>query len=56
MTSQPDSNHDEDVVLIDRDGVSNYNPKQLLPQPPEELKKIRAWLQATDYAHAGGEY
>ena len=56
MTSQTNNVHDDDIVLVDRDDISNYNPKQLLPQPAEEIKKIRSWLQATDYAHPGGEY
>lgn len=47
---------DSDVVMIDHDDVSNYNPEQLLPQPPETLSAIRAWLQPTAYDVAGGEY
>ncbi|KAJ8118880.1 hypothetical protein OPT61_g215 [Boeremia exigua] len=48
--------HDEDVIVIGRDDISNYNPAQVLPESPEQIKKIRSWLQATDYAHASGEY
>jgi hypothetical protein len=47
---------DEDAVVIDRDDVSNYNPEQILPESSEEIKKIRKWLQATDYAHQSGEF
>lgn len=50
------SNSDSDVVLIDHDDVSNYNPDQILPQPPKVLCAIRAWLQPTAYDIAGGEY
>jgi hypothetical protein len=47
---------DEDAVVIDRDDVSNYNPEHILPESPKEIKKIRKWLQATNYAHQSGEY
>jgi hypothetical protein len=47
---------EEDAVVIDRDDVSNYNPEQILPESPKEIKKIRKWLQATDYAHQSGEF
>jgi hypothetical protein len=47
---------DEDAVVIDRDDVSNYNSEQILPESSEGIKKIRKWLQATDYAHQSGEY
>lgn len=56
MTDALQSTYDEDVVVIGRDDISNYNPAQVLPEPPEEIKKIRSWLQPTDYAHASGEY
>lgn len=50
------SGSDDDVVLIDADDVSNYNPKQILPEDPETIQKIRSWLQPTAYDIAGGEY
>lgn len=50
------SSNDDDAILVDRDDVSNYNPEQILPQPPETIQKIRSWLQPTLYDIAGGEY
>ncbi|KAL7911691.1 putative ankyrin repeat protein [Trichoderma velutinum] len=50
------SEDDIDAVLIGRDDVSDYNPAQLLPELPEVIDKIRAWLQPTAYDIAGGEY
>lgn len=45
-----------DTVIIDHDDVSNYNPDQMLPEPPESIKRIRSWLQPTSYDVVGGEY
>ncbi|KAH0491001.1 hypothetical protein TgHK011_002447 [Trichoderma gracile] len=51
------SNDEEsDAVFIGRDDVSDYNPEQILPEPPEVIEKIRRWLQPTAYDIAGGEY
>ncbi|KKP07372.1 hypothetical protein THAR02_00569 [Trichoderma harzianum] len=50
------SEEDIDAVLIGRDDVSDYNPGQLLPEHPEVIAKIRAWLQPTAYDIAGGEF
>ncbi|KAF2676975.1 ankyrin [Lentithecium fluviatile CBS 122367] len=50
------SSSSEDAVVIDHDDISNYNPAQILPESPDEIKKIRAWLKPTDYALNGGEY
>ncbi|KAH7149027.1 ankyrin repeat-containing domain protein [Dactylonectria estremocensis] len=47
---------DIDAVIIDYDDVSNYNPEQILPESPENIQKIRSWLQPTAYAITGGEY
>ncbi|KAJ4986829.1 hypothetical protein SVAN01_07634 [Stagonosporopsis vannaccii] len=56
MTDARKNLHDEDVVMIGCDDISDYNPAQVLPESPEEIKKIRSWLQPTEYAHASGEY
>ncbi|KAI1311251.1 ankyrin repeat-containing domain protein [Xylaria venustula] len=45
-----------DVVLIDGDDVSNYNPTQILPESPETIATIRQWLQPTSYEDPFGEY
>ncbi|RMJ27427.1 hypothetical protein PHISP_01683 [Aspergillus sp. HF37] len=50
------SSDDGDAIVVNRDDVSNYNPEQILPQPPETIQKIRSWLQPTSYDIAGGEY
>ncbi|KAJ6440722.1 only proline and serine are matching in the corresponding protein [Purpureocillium lavendulum] len=47
---------DDDAVLIDRDDISNYNPDQILPERPDNIRKIRSWLQPTPYNDVGGEY
>ncbi|RFU78472.1 hypothetical protein TARUN_3719 [Trichoderma arundinaceum] len=47
---------DIDAVFIGRDDVSDYNPGQILPLPPDIIEAIRAWLQPTAYDIAGGEY
>ncbi|KAF4979184.1 hypothetical protein FZEAL_4557 [Fusarium zealandicum] len=48
--------NDVDVEVIGRDDVSNYNPGQILPEPPETIQRIRSWLQPTSYDIVGGEY
>ncbi|TDZ61646.1 Vegetative incompatibility protein HET-E-1 [Colletotrichum trifolii] len=47
---------DDDAVLIGRDDVSNYNPSHVLPESPETIQGIRAWLGPTAYAENGSEY
>ncbi|KAJ4347456.1 hypothetical protein N0V95_005418 [Ascochyta clinopodiicola] len=58
MSSRLDTSHteDEDIVVVDRDDISNYNAEQILPESPQEIEKIRSWLQATEYAHQSGEF
>ncbi|TFB00283.1 Putative ankyrin repeat protein [Trichoderma ghanense] len=50
------SDEETDAVFIGRDDISDYNPQQLLPEPPQVLGRIREWLQPTAYDIAGGEY
>ncbi|KAL6872832.1 ankyrin repeat-containing domain protein [Trichoderma novae-zelandiae] len=50
------SNEEIDAVFISQDDISDDNPEQLLPEPPEIIDKIREWLQPTAYDIAGGEY
>ncbi|KAM5346981.1 hypothetical protein ACJ41O_009986 [Fusarium nematophilum] len=47
---------DVDIEMIDRDDVSNYNPDQILPEPPADIQKIRSWLEPTSYDNVGGEF
>ncbi|KAH7253300.1 ankyrin repeat-containing domain protein [Fusarium solani] len=47
---------DVDVEMIDRDDISNYNPEQILPESPENIQKIRSWLEPTSYDNVGGEF
>ncbi|KAF7550768.1 hypothetical protein G7046_g7911 [Stylonectria norvegica] len=46
----------EDVVLIDQDDVSNYNHDNILPETPQSIAEIRAWLKPTEYNLESGEY
>ncbi|UKZ79396.1 hypothetical protein TrVFT333_007149 [Trichoderma virens FT-333] len=46
---------DNDIVLLSRDDVSDYNEANILPQSPETLSKIKQWLSPTDYAAVNGE-
>ncbi|KAF5013105.1 hypothetical protein FDECE_875 [Fusarium decemcellulare] len=50
------SNEDNDVVIVERNDVSNYNPDNILPESPETIARIRQWLQPTEYSVDGGEY
>ncbi|KAJ3475631.1 hypothetical protein NLG97_g9391 [Lecanicillium saksenae] len=47
---------DTDVVFIDQDELSNYNPEQILPKSPETIQKIRSWLNPTSYELPSGEF
>ena len=47
---------DEDLAVIDRADVSNYNPEHILPESPAVVQQIRKWLAPTPYLHEGGEY
>ena len=47
---------DEDLAIIDKADVSNYNPDHILPESPAVLQQIRKWLEPTPYLHEGGEY
>ncbi|KAL5433594.1 hypothetical protein PMIN07_009971 [Paraphaeosphaeria minitans] len=46
----------DNAVVIYRDDVSNYNPENVLPESPEEVRKIRSWLKPTDYELDSGEF
>ncbi|KAH9899099.1 ankyrin repeat-containing domain protein [Xylariomycetidae sp. FL2044] len=56
MPASSSSSSDSDLVLIDQDDISNYNPEQILPQPPEVIATIRTWLQPTSYDAKTGEF
>ncbi|RSM12008.1 hypothetical protein CDV31_006458 [Fusarium ambrosium] len=64
MTSYDDPSYDDpvavdsdvDVEMIDRDDISNYNPEHILPESPENIQKIRSWLEPTSYDNVGGEF
>ncbi|KAJ3577241.1 hypothetical protein NPX13_g3327 [Xylaria arbuscula] len=56
MSSDGISDSDSDVVLIDRDDISDYNVDHILPVSAEEIVKIRSWLQPTAYDDRFGEY
>ncbi|KAK4206451.1 ankyrin-2, partial [Rhypophila decipiens] len=46
----------DDVDIINRDDVSNYNPENILPETPEVISEIREWIAPTDYNHESGEF
>ncbi|KAK1708404.1 hypothetical protein CaCOL14_005156 [Colletotrichum acutatum] len=46
----------DDAVIIDRDDISNYNSEQILPESPQVIQKIRAWLNPTSYDFESSEY
>ncbi|KAI8304439.1 hypothetical protein K4K61_006202 [Colletotrichum sp. SAR11_59] len=50
------SHSDIDAVVINRDDISNYNPDKIMPEPPEVIENLRAWLQPTKYDLESGEY
>ncbi|KAJ0383542.1 hypothetical protein COL922a_010288 [Colletotrichum nupharicola] len=50
------SHSDSDAVMIGPDDISDYNPGQILPEPPEVIENPRAWLQPTKYDLESGEY
>ncbi|KAI7774252.1 hypothetical protein LA080_009029 [Diaporthe eres] len=50
------SQSDDEAVIIDRDDVSNYNTEQILPESPEVIQNLRAWLKPTSYDLESSEY
>ncbi|KAL1606531.1 hypothetical protein SLS60_003936 [Paraconiothyrium brasiliense] len=56
MSDSATNTSDDDVVFIEQDDISNYNPDQILPEPPEQIRKIRAWLNPTEYTLDSGEF
>lgn len=50
------SDSDEDMDVIGKDDVSNYNPGNILPESSDVISRIRKWLEPTPYLHEGGEY
>ncbi|KAI8692655.1 hypothetical protein NCS56_00022500 [Fusarium sp. Ph1] len=52
----PSSSDDNDVVVVGRDDVSNYNPDNILPESEDTIAKIRQWLRPTEYNLDGSEY
>jgi hypothetical protein len=50
------SNASDDAVVVNQDDISNYNPDHILPESPEEIRKIRSWLKPTDYELDSGEF
>lgn len=56
MRSGPASEVSDDVVLLGRDDMSDFNEANILRQPPQKLAEILDWLKPTDYAAVNGEY
>lgn len=47
---------DDNAVVLGPEDVQNYNEAQVLPLPPYELARVRAWLKPTAYDADNGEY
>ncbi|VUC28183.1 unnamed protein product [Clonostachys rosea] len=47
---------DSDMGILTHDDIRDYNPEQILPQPAEQIKRIRDWLKPTPYDVVGGEF
>ncbi|KAM5358037.1 hypothetical protein ACJZ2D_015659 [Fusarium nematophilum] len=56
LHDSPAASDDNDIVVIDRDDVSNYNPDNILPESPDTIARIRDWLRPTKYNLDSGEY
>lgn len=51
-----DSPDGQDFVIVDSEDVEQYHSEEILPQTPEDLFKIKNWLQPTDYLADSSEY
>ncbi|KAF2468345.1 ankyrin [Lindgomyces ingoldianus] len=56
MEVMPDIGWEQDAVLLGADDVSDFNEDNVLPQSPENIAKIRTWLQPTSYDDSDSEY
>ncbi|KAF3925695.1 Tankyrase-2 [Arthrobotrys entomopaga] len=54
----PDSNSaaEDDIVVLDRDDVSDYNEYNILPEPTDIQQSVRKWLDPTKYDDNDSEY
>ncbi|KAH7109414.1 ankyrin repeat-containing domain protein [Dendryphion nanum] len=46
----------EDAVVVGHSDALEFSHDDVLPQPPEVIKKIRSWLQPTNFDGEGSEY
>ncbi|KAK6504786.1 hypothetical protein TWF481_006725 [Arthrobotrys musiformis] len=47
---------DDDLVVLGRDDIGDFNEDNILPQNPDMLKKIHEWLDPTVYEDPSSEY
>ena len=47
---------DDDAVILGCDDVRDFNEENILPQSPEVITQIRAWLQPTAYDDERSEF
>ena len=47
---------DQDFVVLDDKDIEGFNTAGLLPEPPEELQRIRRWLHPTDFSSDSSEF
>ncbi|ORX94358.1 ankyrin repeat-containing domain protein [Clohesyomyces aquaticus] len=45
-----------DAVVLRYEDLLDFNEGNILPQPPEAIAEVRAWLQPTEFAGEGSEY
>ncbi|KAJ4322527.1 hypothetical protein N0V84_004773 [Fusarium piperis] len=46
----------DDVVVVDRLAIADYNESNILPQDEANLTRLRVWIKPTEYAGDGSEF
>ncbi|KAK6525247.1 hypothetical protein TWF694_005393 [Orbilia ellipsospora] len=54
--SASSSGAEDDVVVLGRDDINDYNEDNILPEPADVQKSIREWLDPTRYDDSDSEY
>jgi len=52
----PNTEWEQDAVIVGVDDISDFNEDNILPHSPEDILKIRQWLQPTPYDDSDSEY
>ncbi|CZR68979.1 uncharacterized protein PAC_18880 [Phialocephala subalpina] len=56
MSDHSMTHEDQDFVVVNDKDLAGFNSTGLLPQSPEDVLKIRQWLQPTEYEAESSEY